>query len=342
MCAEKSDVGELSRRGRRKSSRPVPTPKKKKALSLDSPKKLKLRLKVKNKQLLVKLKTLELAPSRITSHDDALSILSCILGRQYRDLTHVREFILSRRPPLLPPDNRGIEPIHKLLCDTARCTLDISSSEACGYPLLGNYLYFMRTRLAELLEDPNLPVYVHHQTNVWLNCKRGSNPSVDSSLIYVRPTEDPGPMSEDAEKGDASSDAEKSESSSDEDDEGDASPSMVGLVNSNTRIPLALFEYKPIVSHTVNMIHICELFMQAFYSFQLYDMRQCLFCLTDMTIWRYFLISISDDDVLDVQWSHEIFTERPLNPTQVELATHFGFVVCHLQEAITHTSSSPH
>ena len=138
-------------------------------------------------------------------------------------------------------------------------TLDITVSEAGGYPLLGLFLLFLRRRLADKVGDPNLKVYVHHQTTVWTNSKRSQDPSTDALLMFV-PIED------------ADANAVSSPDSP-----------VMSLVDEN-RVSLVFYEYKPRVSieTSVDMAQMCELFIQAFYSLQHFQLGECIFCLTDM------------------------------------------------------------
>ena len=309
-------------RGRKRGSTSATTPDAKMAKSVGSP-----TVEVE-KQLLEKLRGMDLAPSSIKNNGEALCVFTHLLKKEFRDLKETRTFIFKDKadfPLECANVDRGWS---SLLHESAEFTLDISSSEACGYPLLGTYLIMMRKQLALKVGDPNLNVYVHHQTNVWVNSKRGQNPTVDSSLVCFRPSVVP-----DINTANSSEAAE----SDGEDAESDllADP-LIGLVQGPKRIPLAFFEYKPSVSSSQNvgMMDVCEVFLQAFYSLQLYEIEKCIFCLTDMTVWHYFMLSIDKKRRLSVEWCYEVRTMKTVNPSHDELAAHFGFIVPRLLEAM--------
>ena len=61
------------------------------------------------------------------------------------------------------------------------------------------------------------------------------------------------------------------------------------------REPYALYEYKPNVDSSLLSIDrrdFAELLLQAFYTLRNYNVESCLFCLTSLTSWHYFIFTL--------------------------------------------------
>lgn len=122
-----------------------------------------------------------------------------------------------------------------------------------------------------------------------------------------------------------------------------AKPSCDGAIAaivSNTKIPILLFEYKPVVDTRwdhVDQHSLMETLIQGYYCLHQYKVHSVVHCLTDMFQWYYFKLERVRSSKLKVAWYHCI-SERNLN-----LPTHVDFlqpIVTDVLRALSLRSSS--
>ena len=129
-------------------------------------------------------------PSTIKSPEEVLWTLSHLFRTSFSDQHRARECLLDESKRLLDVGqsvaNEQLEMLRFLFSEHTDHTLDVTVSEACGYAVLGSFLLVLRRSLADQVQDPNVQIFVHHQTPVWANDRRGPNPSADGSLMMVK------------------------------------------------------------------------------------------------------------------------------------------------------------
>ena len=79
-------------------------------------------------------------------------------------------------------------------------------------------------------------------------------------------------------------------------------------------LPLLLLEMKGTVAGSIKTVtghDICQLGLEAYYSLQEYEINEVLGCLSDATMWHFFMFTLHKSEhgggpLLDVVWEHSI------------------------------------
>ena len=206
------------------------------------------------------------------------------------------------QPPDSPPNLTECDETLKILRDSVnkhkQKTYRLTLEEAAGYPMLGGHAVHFSEVLAEKLSQD---IVAWNQMMVAKNSKPGQNPTSDAAVIMLLQNSD--------------------------------NP-LVPI-----KIQVVVYEYKPKVSQKpskVEISHLVEALLQAFYILRFYNIRKIIHCLTDLTTWHYFKVeeSATSSDKMDIKWWHVINYTFPLDIESV--TDHAGFLVTEVEKLFHH------